>query len=137
MALFEGYGFHERSLRNMKHTLNEIDALLRSNDLVPFAKYGHAPSKWYLGDNTAAFGIIMHSREIRPEGKTGNQLLETILDIVKKCDSLGVTPKPEHKWPFDDKAKSTRLSDLRETIGGGFNSFILDEACNDVLSSMV
>jgi hypothetical protein len=137
MALFEGYGFHEGSLRNMQHTLDEIDALLKSNNLVPFAKYGHAPSKWYLGDDTAAYGIIMHSREIRPEGKTGSQLLRTILDIVDKCDSLGVTPKPEHKWPFDDKAKSARLNELRETIGGGFNSFILDESCNDVLSSMV
>ncbi|MFW9887344.1 MAG: FAD-binding oxidoreductase, partial [Candidatus Thorarchaeota archaeon] len=97
MALFEGYGFHEGSLRNMQLTLDEIDALLRSNNLVPFAKYGHAPSKWYLGDNTAAYGIIMHSREIRPEGKTGKQLLNIILDIVEKCDSLGVTPKPEHK----------------------------------------
>jgi hypothetical protein len=136
-ALFEGYGFHEESLRNMQHTLDEIDTLLQSHDLVPFGKYGHAPSKWYLGDNTAAYGIIMHSREIRPEGKTGTELLQTVLDIVEKCDSLGVTPKPEHKWPFDDKAKSSRLNELRAVIGPGFNSFILDEACNDVLSSMV
>jgi hypothetical protein len=136
-ALFEGYGFHEESLRKMQHTLDEIDSLLQGHDLVPFGKYGHAPSKWYLGDNTAAYGIIMHSREIRPEGKTGKELLQIVLDIVDKCDSLGVTPKPEHKWPFDDKAKSARLNELREAIGKGFNSFILDEACGDALSSMV
>lgn len=136
-ALFEGYGFHEDSLRNMRHSLDEIDALLRNHDLVPFGKYGHAPSKWYLGDNKAAYGIIMHSREIRPKGKTGTELLQTVLDIVAKCESLGVTPKPEHKWPFDDKAKSTRLNELREIIGDGFNSFVLDEACTKVLSSMV
>jgi hypothetical protein len=136
-ALFEGYGFHEESLRKMQSALDEIDALLQSHDLVPFGKYGHAPSKWYLGDNTAAYGIILHSREIRPEGKTGTELLNILLDIVEKCESLRVTPKPEHKWPFDDKAKSARLSELREIIGQGFNSFILDKACDDVLSSMV
>ncbi|MFX0108959.1 MAG: hypothetical protein ACFE7R_11790, partial [Candidatus Hodarchaeota archaeon] len=125
------------SLRNMQRTLNEIDQLLRSHDLVPFGKYGHAPSKWYLGNNSAAYGIIMHSREIRPEGKSGTELLQVVLDIVDKCDKLGVTPKPEHKWPFDDKDKSARLSELREVIGQGFNSFILDSECNDVLSSMV
>ncbi|MHA2355823.1 MAG: FAD-binding oxidoreductase [Candidatus Thorarchaeota archaeon] len=133
----QGYGFHDDSLRNMQRTLDEIDALLQSHDLVPFGKYGHAPSKWYLGDNSAAYGVILHSREIRPEGKTGNELLQTVLDIVEKCESLGVTPKPEHKWPFNDKAKSARLSKLREIIGRGFNSFILEETCDDVLSSMV
>ncbi len=136
-ALFEGYGFQEESLRKMQSALDEIDALLQSHDLVPFAKYGHAPSKWYLGDNTAAYGIILHSREIRPEGKTGTELLQILLDIVERCESLGVTPKPEHKWPFDDKTKSARLSELRKIIGQGFNSFILDETCNGVLSSMV
>ncbi|MFW9800048.1 MAG: hypothetical protein ACFFD9_06410, partial [Candidatus Thorarchaeota archaeon] len=136
-ALFEGYGFHGESLRNMQRTLGEIDALLRGHGLVPFAKYGHAPSKWYLGDNSAAYGIIMHSREIRPEGKSGNELYQILLDIVDKCESLDVTPKPEHKWPFSDKVKIARMEELREAMGHGFNSFLLDEECGDVLSSMV
>lgn len=136
-ALFEGYGFHGESLRNMQRTLGEIDALLQGHDLVPLSKYGHAPSKWYLGDNSAAYGIIMHSREIRPEGKSGNELFQIVLDIVNKCDSLGVTPKPEHKWPFSDKVKIVRIEELREAMGQGFNSFLLDEECGEVLSSMV
>ncbi len=137
LALFEGYGFHEDSLRNMQSTLDEIDALLQGRDLVPFTKYGHAPSKWYLGDNSAAYGIIMHSREIRPGGKSGNELFQILLDIVDKCENLGVTPKPEHKWPFSDEVKIARMEELREAIGQGFNSFLLDEECGDVLSSMV
>ncbi len=136
-ALFEGYGFHEESLRNMQYTLDEIDALLQSNNLVPFGKYGHAPSKWYLGNNSPTYGIILHSREIRPEGKTGPELLQILLDIVDKCEELGVTPKPEHKWPFSDKAKRDRVEQIRKVLGQGFNSFILDEECDDVLSSMV
>ncbi|MFX1416353.1 MAG: FAD-binding oxidoreductase [Promethearchaeota archaeon] len=137
VALFEGYGFHGDSLRNLQRSLDEIDSLLISHDLVPFAKYGHAPSKWYLGNNDPAYGLIMHSREIRPEGKSGEQLFETVLEIVGKCEELGVTPKPEHKWPFSDKAKNSRMEELREAIGEGFNTFILDDDCDNVLSSMV
>ncbi len=137
VALFEGYGFHGDSLRRMQRSLDEIDSLLISQDLVPFAKYGHAPSKWYLGNNNPAYGLIMHSREIRPEGKSGEQLFQTVLDIVEKCEELGVTPKPEHKWPFSDKVKNSRMEELRETIGEGFNTFILDDDCDNVLSSMV
>ncbi|TFG11825.1 FAD-binding oxidoreductase [Candidatus Thorarchaeota archaeon] len=137
MALFEGYGLHDDSLRRMQHSISEIDSLLMDNGLTPFAKYGHAPSKWYLGNNTAAYGIIMHSREIRPSEKTGEQIYEVVMQIVNKCQELGITPKPEHKWPFSDETKKKRLQDLRDVIGAGFNSFILDPECNEVLQTMV
>jgi hypothetical protein len=137
LALFEGYGFHGKNLREMKECLNQIDELLRSRGFEPFEKYGHAPSKWYLGSNEAAYGIIMHSREIKPEEQSGNEIFETVTKIVELCDDLGITPKPEHKWPFSDKVKRERLDELREVIGNGFNSFVLDPECNDTLSSMV
>ncbi|MHA2376102.1 MAG: hypothetical protein ACXAB9_08030, partial [Candidatus Thorarchaeota archaeon] len=137
VALFEGYGFHGHSLRNMQYSLGEIDSLLRSDGLQPFGKYGHAPSKWYLGSNEAAYGLIMHSREIRPEGKTGQEIFETVTRIVEKCDEVGVTPKPEHKWPFSDSAKKTRLEQIRDVIGRGFNDFVLDPDCDKILGSMV
>ena len=137
-ALFEGYGLHGKSLENMGHTISEIDTVLRKHDLTPFAKYGHAPSKWYLGDNSPAFGIIMHSREIQPEGKTGSEIFHAVEDIVKKCEELGVTPKPEHKWPYSDVVKKARIQELREIIGGSFNSFLFEPDCaSDTLSSMV
>ena len=137
VALFEGYGFHGKSLIKMQDCLNQIDELLCRNGLEPFEKYGHAPSKWYLGSNETAYGIIMHSREIRPENQSGKELFETIIKIVDLCEDLGVTPKPEHKWPFSDKVKRERLDELREIIGKGFNSFVLDPKCNDTLSSML
>ena len=137
VALFEGYGFHGQSLLKLQDSLDEIDQLLISHDMIPFAKYGHGPSKWYLGDNTPTYGLILHSREIKPEGKTGQELLNTVLAIVDKCDELGVTPKPEHKWPFSDEDKKKRLDEIRQVIGEGFNPFLLSSECNDVLSSMV
>ena len=137
VALFEGYGFYDQSLLKLQDSLNEVDALLISHGMTPFAKYGHGPSKWYLGDNTPTYGLILHSREIKPEGKTGQQMLDTILAIVEKCEQLGVTPKPEHKWPFSDADKKKRLDDIRQIIGEGFNPFLLSPECNDVLSSMV
>jgi len=137
VALFEGYGFHGKSLSNMQTSLDEIVEVLRKNDFIAFGKYGHAPSKWYLGDNSPAYGLIMHSREIRPEGKTGKEIYSTISQLVAKCEALGVTPKPEHKWPFSDTAKNARMKELREVVGQGFNAFILDPNYDDVLSSMV
>ena len=137
VALFEGYGFHGNSLLNLQDSLNEVDALLNDHGMTPFAKYGHGPSKWYLGDNTPTYGLILHSREIKPEGKTGEELLNTVLAIVEKCDELGITPKPEHKWPFSDVAKKKRLDEIRQVIGEGFNPFLLSSECNDVLGSMV
>ncbi len=137
VALFEGYGLHGNSLTNMHHSLMELNELLRQDGFEPFAKYGHAPSKWYLGDNSAAFGLVMHSREIRPPGKSGREIFETVARIVEKCDELGITPKPEHKWPFSDKTKKKRILELRKIIGGGFNSFILDENADEILGAMV
>jgi hypothetical protein len=136
-ALFEGYGFHGDNLLRLQDSLYEIEALLSNRGMPPFAKYGHGPSKWYLGDNTPTYGLILHSREIRPEGKTGQELLDTLLAIVDKCEELGVTPKPEHKWPFSDTVKKKRLDEIRQVIGEGFNPFLLSPECNDVLGSMV
>jgi hypothetical protein len=137
VALFEGYGFHNESLLKLQDNVEEVDALLMSHGMTPFAKYGHGPSKWYLGDNTPTYGLIMHSREIKPEDKTGQELLDTVLAIVDKCEELGVTPKPEHKWPFSDVEKKKRLDEIRQVIGEGFNPFLLSSECNDVLGSMV
>jgi hypothetical protein len=137
VALFEGYGFHNESLLKLQDNVEEVDALLMSHGMTPFAKYGHGPSKWYLGDNTPTYGLIMHSREIKPEDKTGQELLDTVLAIVDKCKELGVTPKPEHKWPFSDVDKKKRLDEIRQVIGEGFNPFLLSPECNEVLGSMV
>ena len=137
VALFEGYGFYGESLRKLQDNIDEVDELLISQGMTPFAKYGHGPSKWYLGDNTPTYGLILHSREIKPEGKTGQELLNTVLAIVDKCEELGITPKPEHKWPFSDVDKKKRLDEIRRVIGDGFNPFLLSSECNDVLGSMV
>ena len=137
MAIFEDYGFYGRSLASMQNGLNEIDALLKKHGFAPFAKYGHAPSKWYMGDNSPTYGVILHSREIRPQDKTGKDIFRTVQDLVELCDRLKVTPKPEHKWPYSDSVKNTRLLELRKAIGSGFNQFIFDPQCNDVLSTMV
>ncbi|MFW9955453.1 MAG: FAD-binding oxidoreductase [Candidatus Thorarchaeota archaeon] len=137
LALFEDYGFYGESLRKMQDGIDEIDALLRKHGFTPFAKYGHGPSKWYQGNNTATYGIILHSREIRPEGKTGKEIYQGVLDIVNLCTRLKVTPKPEHKWPFSDEVKNARLIELRRIIGDGFNAFLLDSSCNDTLAAMV
>lgn len=137
VALFEGYGFHSKSLLDMQHGIEEINALLIENELTPFAKYGHAPSKWYIGDNSPTYGLIMHSREIRPEGRTGKEIYATITQIVAKCEELRITPKPEHKWPFSDDVKKERIRELREVLGQGFNTFILEPDYDSVLGSMV
>jgi hypothetical protein len=137
MALFEDYGFFGKSLTRMQRGVDKIDSLLEKHGFTPFAKYGHAPSKWYLGDNSPAYGIIMHSREIRPETKTKAEIFEAVLDIVRMCEKMGITPKPEHKWPYSDKIKLARIQELREIIGGGFNTFLVQPDCNEVLSSMV
>ena len=138
VALFEGYGLHGESLEHMGRTINEIDEALRKHGMEPFMKYGHAPSKWYLGDNSPAFGLIMHSREIKPEGKSGPEIYRAVEDVVGKCEELGVTPKPEHKWIYSDSVKKKRLAQLREVMGNSFNSFVFEEDCaSQTLSSMV
>ncbi len=136
MALFEGYGFYDHSLTNMQKCIDRIDELLLENGFVPLAKYGHAPSKWYLGDNTPAYGMIMHSREILPDGKTGAEKFKVVKQMVTLCEEMGITPKPEHKWIFSNDAKLNRLRELREIVGTRFNPFIFDPDCDDILESM-
>jgi hypothetical protein len=137
VALFEGYGFHDKSLIKLQDSINAVNSLLIEHGMTPFAKYGHAPSKWYTGDNSATYGLILHSREIKPEGKRGQEMFDTVLAIVEKCNELKVTPKPEHKWPFSDEVKRKRLEEVREVIGRRFNPFLLSPECNDILGSMV
>jgi len=137
VALFEGYGFHGDSLIHLQDRLDMVNALLINHGMTPFAKYGHGPSKWYLGDNTPTYGLILHSREIKPEDKKGSEMLDTVLAIVDLCDANGITPKPEHKWPYSDEIKKKRLEEIREIIGRGFNPFLLSQECNEVLGSMV
>jgi hypothetical protein len=138
IGLFEGYGLHGDSLEHMGNTIHEIDSVLMDHGLTPFVKYGHAPSKWYLGDNSPAYGIVMHSREIRPQEKSGAEIFRTVQDIVRKCEELNVTPKPEHKWLYSDEVKKARIQELRTIIGSSFNSFIFEQDCaSETLSSMV
>ena len=138
IALFEGYGFYDKSLEHLQQSIEEIDGLLMSHGFTPMAKYGHAPSKWYLGDNSPAFGLIMHSREIKPENKTGVEMYQTVSAIVEKCGQIGVTPKPEHKWPYSDEKKKARLLELQKALGRTFNSFIFEPECaGETLSTMV
>ncbi len=137
LALFEGYGIHDQSLLKMQESVDRINELLISHDYKPFAKYGHAPSKWYVGSNEPAYGMVMHSREIKPEGKSGHEVLKAILDIVDLCDEIGMTPKPEHKWPYGDRIKRARLEKIREVVGQGFNDFIFCDDCGEMLGSMV
>ncbi len=137
VALFEGYGFYDESLVKLQDSIDAVNALLIDHGMTPFAKYGHAPSKWYTGDNSATYGLILHSREIKPEGKSGQEMFDTVLAIVEKCNELKVTPKPEHKWPFSDEVKRKRLEEIRTVIGQSFNPFLLSPECNDILGSMV
>ncbi|RDE11260.1 MAG: hypothetical protein C4K49_12030 [Candidatus Thorarchaeota archaeon] len=138
ISLFEDYGFHDENLADLQHTIDEIESLLMSHGFAPFAKYGHAPSKWYLGNNSPTYGLLMHSNEIKPEGKTRQETYQAVKDIVKKCDELGVTPKPEHKWLYSDEVKKARLEEIRAVIGQGFNPFIFEPDCaSDTLSSML
>ena len=137
VALFEGYGFHGDSLLHLQDRIEMVNALLIDHGMIPFAKYGHGPSKWYLGDNTPTYGLILHSREIKPEDKAGPEILDTVLALVDLCEAHGITPKPEHKWPYSDELKKKRLEEIREIIGQGFNPFLLSPECNQVLGSMV
>jgi hypothetical protein len=137
VALFEDYGFYDKSLIKLQDGIDTINALLIDHGMTPFAKYGHSPSKWYSGDNLATYGLILHSREIKPEGKQSQDVFDTVLAIVEKCNELNVTPKPEHKWPFSDEIKKKRLEELREVIGRNFNPFLLSPECNNILGSMV
>lgn len=138
MALFEDYGIHGSSLAAVQHVVEEIDSLVMRYGYEPFAKYGHAPSKWYLGDNSATYGLLMHCYEVRPEGRTSQEAYQAVKEIVKLCDDLGMTPKPEHKWLYSDEVKKARIEEIRNVIGHGFNPFIFEPDCaSDTLSSMI
>lgn len=138
VALFEDYGIHGNSLAEVQRVVDEIDSLVIRYGYEPFAKYGHAPSKWYLGDNSATYGLLMHCYEIKPEGKTSQETYQAVQEIVKLCDDLGMTPKPEHKWMYSDEIKKKRIEEIRKIIGDGFNPFIFEsDGASTTLSSML
>ena len=126
LALFEGYGIYGKNLLRYEEIINKINETLRAHTFEPFIKYGHAPSVYHEG-NKKIKGIIMHSREKRPEKLTPETVFNGIVALVNTCEELGITPKPEHKWPFSKNTdKHKRLSDLTEILGKKFNPFILD-----------
>ncbi|NHJ85358.1 MAG: FAD-binding protein [Asgard group archaeon] len=126
IALFEGYGVYGDNLLRYDEIIATINERLRKHTFEPFIKFGHAPSVWYE-DGKKIKGIIMHSREKRPDGLTPTTVFDAIVELVKTCEELGLTPKPEHKWPFSKNTlKHTRLVELTEILGKKFNPFILD-----------
>ncbi|MEA2069890.1 MAG: FAD-binding protein [Asgard group archaeon] len=126
IGLFEGYGIAVDNLLHFEQVIKNINQTLQVNDFDPFLKYGHAPSLWHENNKTKK-GIIMHSREIRPEEVDDKSLFKAIIALVNTCRSLGVTPKPEHKWPYSKTTeKHQRLIELREILGEKFNPFIID-----------
>ena len=126
IALFEGYGIYGDNLERFEEIIKEINETLGRHSFLPFIKFGHAPSCWHVG-NEKIKGIIMHSREKRPENLTRDLVFNGIVDLVKTCEKLGVTPKPEHKWPFSKTTKKyKRLTELTKILGENFNPFLLD-----------
>lgn len=126
VALFEGFGIHGENLLQFEEMLNAINNTLKKQGFSPFMKYGHAPSNWHVG-NKKLKGIIMHSREIRPVNLTSEMVFNAIIALVETCKKLGITPKPEHKWPYlKTSEKHQRLTELRKILGEKFNPFILD-----------
>jgi len=121
--LFEGYGVPTDQLPQLAERVMEINELLKSYNITPFFKLGHAPSKWYDQDQPC-YGFIMHSREVRPD-KTGNEIMEVITTIIDYCFSRGITPKPEHKWPYLQDKKRVRLIELAALFENKFNPCIL------------
>ena len=126
VALFEGYGVYDENLLRFDEIITEINKTLETHSFTPFIKFGHAPSIWHVG-NEKIKGIIMHSREKRPENMDREMVFNGIVALVETCDKLGVTPKPEHKWPYSkNTVKHKRLAELTEIIGKEFNPFLLD-----------
>jgi hypothetical protein len=126
VALFEGYGVYGENLLRFDEIIAEINKTLETHNFIPFIKFGHAPSIWHVG-NKKIKGIIMHSREKRPENMDREMVFNGIVALVETCDKLGITPKPEHKWPFSKNTeKHKRLVELTEVFGKEFNPFILD-----------
>lgn len=136
IALFEGYGVYGENLLRFEEIINTINDTLSKNGFHPFIKFGHAPSIWHVG-NERLKGIIMHSREKRPENLTGEMVFKAIMALVEMCDKLGITPKPEHKWPYSKNTeKFKRLVSLTEIIGKQFNPFLL-QCTSEELADLV
>ncbi|HUU76762.1 MAG TPA: FAD-dependent oxidoreductase [candidate division Zixibacteria bacterium] len=126
IALFEGYGIYGENLLRFEEIINTINKTIRNHTFEPFIKFGHAPSLWHVG-NEKIKGIIMHSREKRPEKLTGEIVFNAILALVETCEKLDITPKPEHKWPYTrGSEKHKRLVSLTKVLGKEFNTFLLD-----------
>jgi len=126
MALFEGYGIYGENLLRFEEIITTINASLMKHTFTPFIKFGHAPSVYYE-DNKKIKGIIMHSREQRPENLTPKVVFDGIVGCVETCEKLRITPKPEHKWPFQKTTKKhKRLIELTDVLGKQFNPFLLD-----------
>ncbi|NHJ39700.1 MAG: FAD-binding protein [Asgard group archaeon] len=126
MAIFEGYGIYGENLLRFEEVIKKINETLESNSFKPFIKFGHAPSVYYEDGNKIK-GMIMHSREKRPDDLTPKIVFDAIVALVKICEEMGVTPKPEHKWPYSKNTeKHKRLVELSEIFGKQFNPFILD-----------
>ncbi|NHJ31491.1 MAG: hypothetical protein FK732_01385 [Asgard group archaeon] len=126
MALFEGYGIYGENLLRFEEIINTINASLLKHTFTPFIKFGHAPSVYYEDDKKIK-GIIMHSREKRPENLTPKVVFDGIVGCVETCEQLGITPKPEHKWPFQKTTlKHKRLIELTNVLGKQFNPFLLE-----------
>jgi hypothetical protein len=126
MAIFEGYGIYGENLLRFEEIISKINETLVKQKFTPFIKFGHAPSVYYEDDKKIK-GIIMHSREKRPDDLTPKVVFDAIVALVNLCEEIGVTPKPEHKWPYSkNTGKHKRLVELTEILGKQFNPFILD-----------
>jgi hypothetical protein len=126
MAIFEGYGIYGENLLRFEEVIKKINETLESQTFTPFIKFGHAPSVYYEDDKKIK-GMIMHSREKRPDDLTPKVVFDTIIALVNICEEMGVTPKPEHKWPYSkNTGKHKRLIELTKILGKQFNPFILD-----------
>lgn len=126
MAIFEGYGIYGENLLRFEEVIKKINETLVSQSYTPFIKFGHAPSVYYEDDKKIK-GMIMHSREKRPDDLTPKVVFDTIVALVNICEEMGVTPKPEHKWPYSKNTeKHKRLVELTKILGKQFNPFILD-----------
>ncbi|NHK30920.1 MAG: FAD-binding oxidoreductase [Asgard group archaeon] len=126
MAIFEGYGIYGENLLRFEEVIKKLNETLMAHRFSPFIKFGHAPSVYYENGNKIK-GMIMHSREKRPDDITPKDVFDTIVALVEMCEETGVTPKPEHKWPYSkNTGKHKRLVELTEVLGKQFNPFILD-----------
>jgi len=132
LALFEGYGIAGENLLRFEEIVTKINQTLKEFSFEPFIKFGHAPSVYHHDDKKIK-GIIMHSREKRPEKLTSEIVFNSIVALVELCEKEGVIPKPEHKWPFSKTTqKYKRLRELTAILGNKFNPFILDSTLEEL-----